>query len=316
MKDYLEQMLHRPVELTEYTGNAVIPPVFAGSTGLFRLTFDGAECILIEIRDDMPLADLRRCHSQVERATGMRSALYLRKLNYYARDVLLREGIPFVLEDKLMYLPFLGMMLSAQEDRQIKACTQISFITQKLLLKSLYEGWDGITVGKAAEELQVSKMTVTRCFDEIEALQLPVLAVKSRARKLYADPDKKAMWEMIKPVMRNPVIRTYQLDKTLDAILPLSGISALSAYSMLEDNRYPTYAFTKAQMAELKTGAWREVPVNEQPACAAHEVGYLLSFGNKNAVDPLSVLLMLTEEEMADPRTEAAVNDMLEEYVW
>lgn len=316
MKEYLERMLHRPIELTEYRGNAVLPPVFAGSIDLFCLTVDGAGCILIEIRDDMPLGDLRRCHRQVERATGMRSALYLRKLNYYARDVLLREGIPFVLEDKLMYLPFLGMMLSAQEDRQIKACTQISFITQKLLLKSLYEGWNGMTVGKAAESLEVSKMTVTRCFDEIEALELPVLAVKSRARKLYADHDKRAMWELIKPVMRTPVIRTYRLDKPLKEILPFSGISALSAYSMLGDNGYPTYAFTKTQMSELETKCWHEVPINERPACVAHEVGYLLPFGDKNAVDPLSVLLMLTEEEMADPRTEAAIEEMLEEYVW
>ena len=121
---------------------------------------------------------------------------------------------------------------------------------------------------------------------------------------------------MIKPVLRDPVIRTFRLTEVPQARLPMSGISALAEYSMLADDPYPTFAFEKAQLKELNTAAWQQVPLAEQPACVAHEVGYILPFGEHNAVDPLSVTLMLTDDEISDPRIESSVDEMLEEYVW
>ena len=176
--------------------------------------------------------------------------------------------------------------------------------------------WNGTTVTQAAEALGVSKMTISRCFDEIEVLELPILQVKNRARKLYAAPDKRAMWQIIQPVLRNPIIKEFRLAEIPQADLPLSGLSALAEYSMLTDNPYPTVAFEKVQIQELNPNAWKQVPQIEQPVCVAHEVGYLLPFGNHNAIDPLSAALMLTEEDKTDPRVETSLNEMLEEYVW
>ena len=89
---------------------------------------------------------------------------------------------------------------------------------------------------------------ITRCFDEIEVLELPILQVKNRARKLYAAPDKRAMWQTIQPVLRNPIIKEFRLAEIPQADLPLSGLSALAEYSMLTDNPYPTVAFEKVQI--------------------------------------------------------------------
>ena len=316
MKTYLEQILHRPVELTAYTDMAKLPLIYRNSVRLHQMTIDGQTCLLIEPTETMALPELRRCHKQIERCTGVRCALYLKQMNYYAKDVLLQEGIPFIWEKRQLYLPFLGLMLNPQDDRRLPPCTQISYLTQKLLLKALYETWTGTTVSQAAELLQVSKMSITRCFDEIEVLELPILQVRSRARKLYADPDKRAMWQLLQPVLRSPIIRTFRLAEPITAELPLSGISALAAYSMLEDDPAPTYAVEKVNLQALDAKAWKQVPANEQPMSSVHEVGYLLPFENHNAVDPLSLTLMLTDEEKADPRVELSVNEMLEEYVW
>jgi len=316
MKEYLEKVLHREVQLAEYTDKTKLPLVYRNVVDLYVLGVHGQECLLIAPKENMALPELRKCYRQIERHTGMPCALYLRTLNYYAKDILLQEGVPFVWEGRQLYLPFMGMMLNPQDDRQLNPCTQISFATQKLLLKALYESWNGVTVSQAAEAMQVSKMTITRCFDEIEVLELSVLQVKSRARKLYADPDKRAMWELIKPVLRNPIIRAFRLAEVPQSGLPMSGISALAEYSMLADDPYPTVAFEKAQMKELNTAAWRQVPSTEQPVCIAHEVGYILPFGEHNAIDPLTITLMLTDEDKSDPRIEMAVEEMLGEHVW
>lgn len=316
MKEYLEQVLHREVGFTAYKDLERLPLVFRGSVRLHILNFEGQECLMIEPTHTMSLPELRKCYKQIERYTGMRCALYLKKLSYYAKDQLLLEGIPFILENRQLYLPFLGLILNPQNDRPLKPYTQLSFVTQKLLLKALYDGWQGMTVSKAAEALHVSKTTITRCFDEIEVLELPLLQVKSRARKLYADPDKRAMWHLIQPVMRNPLLRVFRLATPIQEGLPLSGTSALAAYSLLSDDQPPTYAFEKAQMGELGTRTWRQAALMEPPVCIAHEVGYILPFAECRAIDPLSITLMLTEEEKADPRVEMSIDEMLEEYVW
>jgi hypothetical protein len=316
MQAYLEKVLHREVQLTAYDDIAKLPLIYRSTVRLHVLNIDKQACLLIEPLETMALPDLRKCCKQTERLTGMPCALYLHTLSYYAKESLLREGIAFVWENHQLYLPFMGVLLNSCDERQLNPCSQISFMTQKLLLKALYEVWNGTTVTQAAEALGVSKMTISRCFDEIEVLELPILQVKNRARKLYAAPDKRAMWQIIQPVLRNPIIKEFRLAEIPQADLPLSGLSALAEYSMLTDNPYPTVAFEKVQIQELNPNAWKQVPQIEQPVCVAHEVGYLLPFGNHNAIDPLSAALMLTEEDKTDPRVETSLNEMLEEYVW
>jgi hypothetical protein len=42
----------------------------------------------------------------------------------------------------------------------------------------------------------------------------------------------------------------------------------------------------------------------------------VVSFGKGDAIDPLSLLLSLTDDEKADERIEISIREMLEEYVW
>ena len=72
----------------------------------------------------------------------------------------------------------------------------------------------------------------------------------------------------------------------------------------------------KDQIKALGLKDIREVPADEEPACIIQEVGYILPFGENKAVNPLSLTLMLSEEEIDDPRVESCVEEMLEELVW
>ena len=58
------------------------------------------------------------------------------------------------------------------------------------------------------------------------------------------------------------------------------------------------------------------VPAGEDPACIIQELGYQIPFGNGDAVDPLTVILSISEEEKSDPRVSMAIDEMLEEHVW
>lgn len=316
MKAFIENVLRQSIVLTEYTETDRFPLYYRGNYHLFQLEIGKVIFLLAEPQSNLNLAEIRRQHRQLEKMTGLSCALYLKQLNYYAKDRMLDEGIPFIWEDKQVYLPFLGVLLQEGTERVLRPCEQISFLTQKLLLIAIYEGWKEVNVTQAAKRLEVTKTSITRCYDELEVLEIPYLKKKSRTRLFSSLGSKKDMWNTLQPYLRSPLIYSYKLEKDIEQIELLSGISALCCYTLLEDNEYPTYAVTKKDLQELELDKKNRVPGGERPGCVVQELGYSIEFGDGKAVDPLTVLMLLTEEEKKEPRVEKAIHKMLEDFVW
>lgn len=316
MKRFLERILRYSIELTEFKEKSKLPLIYEGNYKLHLARIQDVEFLMAEPVQNMNLSVLRKQHKQLEYLTGMQCVLVLEKMNYYAKEILLEEGIPFVWKDKQVYLPFIGVLLQNQTDRNLQECRQISYLTQKLMLTAIYENWQDINVTKAAEKLGVTKTSVTRVYDEIEILKIPYLTKKGRARVFSCGENRKDMWDEIKPHMRSPLVRQFDLRREIDRVRLLSGISALSHYSMLNDNGYQTYAVEKKEIGQLMIEKRDIVVSGESPRCIIQELGYLIPFDNGAAIDPLSVTLLLTEEEKQDERVEMSVENMLEEYVW
>ncbi|MEE3420300.1 MAG: hypothetical protein VZR02_04260 [Lachnospiraceae bacterium] len=316
MKEYIERILHQNVQIIPYKEIDRLPLTFRGGYSLSRMIIGGQEVLLAVPAERIPLSDLRKQHRQMEAYSGLTCVLYLKNMNYYARDKMIEEGIPFVWEGHQIYLPFLGALLDDNPRQAIPVCGQISFLTQKLLLTALYQGWKHVTVTKAAEILGVSKMSITRCFDELEAMNIPYLTIRNRARNFSADQDKRNMWEIIRPILRTPVIRTYLLKEEPGIVLPMAGTMALAHFSMLDEERCPIYAFTKKELPKMNVSSENWVPAGEDPGCIVQELGYYIYFQDGKAVDPLTAALSLTEEELTDPRISIAVDEMLEKHVW
>ena len=221
-----------------------------------------------------------------------------------------------MVQEKQIYLPFLGVALFNEDERVIKPCERLSFLTQKLLLTSIYENWKDVSVSKAAERLSVAKTSVTRCYDEIEVLGLPYIKKKSRSRLFSVNGNKKEMWEQIRDVLRNPILQQFQFKNNINHSGILSGMSALGFYSMLGDNPYPIYAVSKREIGALLAKNELLRSSADMPGCVIQELGYMIRFNNDQVIDPLSVALMITDSELNDPRVSKAVDEMLEAEVW
>lgn len=251
----------------------------------------------------------------IEKVSGLNCAFYFTKLNLYTKDVMMNEGIPFIIAEKQMFLPFLGMILAKKNDRKLVPVHRISFLTQKLIISALYEKWDDMNVTKIADKLGVTKMSVSRCLDEIEYLDLEILDVSGKTRKISVKDETRILWEKIRPVLRNPVITRFQFSKDI-YLEKKAGLSALCEYSLLSDNDYPTYAVTKKELNILNNKSLRQISVGEEIGCEVLEVGYFIEFDGKQIQDPLSVLLTLSEKDLEDERVQISIDEMLEEYVW
>lgn len=316
MKDFIEKSLRRPITLVD---NAEIfkklPLKFRGNYELFSVYQDSVEWIIAKPKKELRLNALRYDRSQIKKTAGLNCALYFNKLNYYTKETMLNEGIPFILEGKQVFLPFLGILLSEKDDRRLVPVHTISFLTQKLILCALYEKWNDMNATKIAEKLGVTKMSVSRCLDEIEYLDIKILDKSGKTRKVSVNEEIRVLWEEIKPVLRNPVIARFQLaeDIRLDK---KAGISALCEFSMLSDNVYPTYAVTKGDLKETNIKIIRQISIGEEIGCEVLELGYFIEYNGKMVQDPLSVMLSLSAEDLEDERVQICIEEMLEEYVW
>lgn len=316
MKEFLEKTLRQNVSMeeTEYL-NDKLPLAFRGRYIFYKVETNGLSWIAIQPKNEVGLVTLRKDRAKVEKVAGLNCAIFLNATTFYIKEKLIEEGVPFVLDGKQVYLPFIGYLLSNANERDLAPVHLISFLTQRLIFTAMYEKWENITVSDAAEKLGVTKMSVSRCYDEIEYLNVDILGMKGKSRVITIPSDIKKLWNDMQDVLRNPVIARYELSEDIK-LEKKAGISALCEYSLLSDNEYPTYAITKKEIAESGIKKMRLVHPGEEIGCVVLELGYFVDFKSKSLEDPMSVALSLSETERQDERVNISVGEMLEEYVW
>ena len=315
MKEFIEKSIGMEVDIKDIDYNGRLPMIYSSLYDFKIASMHNIEWLIAIPKEKINLAQLRKNHRQIEKLLDMRCALYIKNTSTYSKNAMIADGIPFIVEDKEIYLPFLGILLNSISERDIKPVQRISFLTQKMILKAIYEKWNGITVTKAAEQLDITKMSASRCFDEIDFFDMPILGTKGKSRVINVPDDVKELWSSIEVYMRNPVINIFYINDNLN--LPVfGGMSALAEYSMISDNKYPTYVVAKKDIKDLALKDRLVDIKKDEPSCIIQEVGYVVSFGKGDVIDPLSLLLSLSDDEKKDERIEISIREMLEEYVW
>ena len=266
MKEFLEKSLRQNVIMTENKKvYKKLPLAYRGRYNIFTVEMNGVLWMAIHPRENVGLVMLRRDRAGVEKMTGLNCAIFLDRTTFYIKEKLMEEGIPFVIDGKQVFLPFIGYLLSKENERELPPVHLISFLTQKMLLIAIYERWNEVRVSGAAKRLEVSTKSASRCFDELEYLNVNVLGMKGKSRVINIPDEREQLWQQIESVLRNPVIRRFILRKDMK-LEKKAGISALCEYSLLSDNAYPTYAVTKKELKasgvkEEKQVNWKKLDV-------------------------------------------------------
>ncbi|MBS5065872.1 MAG: hypothetical protein KHZ58_19180 [Hungatella hathewayi] len=317
MENAIKRLLHVPCEEREFSGTDILPLFLRGAYHLKVLQMADISFLTAEPAEKVNLATMRKHRKKLMELTGMECAFRLETISTYVKQKMLEEGIPFILEERELYLPFLGVVLSNKKSEKITP-QKISYLTQKMLLTILYQKITDATVTEMAKIMEVSKMSVTRCFDELDAFQLGLIEDRGKAGRYFRwRKTKRELWETVRPLLRNPVEKEFLLDCIPPWALPKSGMTAISYYSMLADKSFSTYAITKKAIRELHPERLPQVPPGEFPSAVIQVMGYecLCEGTDESVIDPLSAVLTLSEEELHDPRMEGAVNEIMGEFV-
>lgn len=246
----------------------------------------------------------------IQRKTGMVTILVPRYLYSYNVSRLIVQKVNFVIPNKQMFIPSLLLDLTivniANDENKNDTITPL---TQCLLLYHLEtESLSGRTSYELADKLSVSYASINRALRWLVSKDLIKLeGVKTKT--LQIDLSDRELWNKALPLLVSPIEQLYYTDALLDG-QTISGVNALSSYTMLNEESRQCYAVSKKDFKALKIIADKQFGQNEIQVWK-YNPRMLSSTG---VVDKLSLYLSLKDNE--DERIQIELERLINEMPW
>ena len=237
--------------------------------------------------------------------------LILEKLTAYQKDYLLKANLPFIVDERQIYLPFMAIYLQARNDADSFTTDTLLPSAQVLLLYFIYGGYQCLRIGDAVKALGFTATSISRAVRQLEDFNLVTVKKEGVQKSIMADCSPKELFEKAGPYFRNPVKRTVFISSSKkDATLLFCGYSALSNCSMLGSPRIQYFASSEITK-------WTAIATKHLESTSSQSALELWHYDPRKLsaseqVDTLSLALSLRDDH--DERVEEAVEDMLEEF--
>jgi hypothetical protein len=234
------------------------------------------------------------------------------------RSRLIEKKIPFLVPDKQMFLPMLGVDLQ-ERFRAIKE-NQGGFspATQVLILDAIYsQGARIYSVAESAKRLGYSAMTLSRVFDELEKANIGTHRTRGRTREVIFPEWKKEIWDATLPYLKSPVQKTaYIMRPYTGKEVVITGLTALSHYTKLAEPETHSIGMDGKTWLRFKSNeSYVETRAPEPDWTAVEVWSYSpLRYARHKIADPLSVFLSLRDSQ--DERTQQALDQLLRREKW
>lgn len=274
-----------------------------------KVTLDGKEAVFIYPKTELDSVDAIKKH--MERIQGLEAApvvLVPERLTYRQKEYLLRDHIPFIVEGKQIYLPFLAVYLQERGDGERQTAASMLPSAQLLLLYYIYHGCGELLASDAAMKLSFTATSISRASRQLEEMALVQTEKRGVQKVIFSDKSPKELFFLAKKYLSNPVKRTIYVPKAeVKENLLISGYSALSEYSMLNPPIVKCWATDSIAMWE-KVSSGKLHNSNDQWAVELWRYDPK-KLADGGCVDRLSLALTLCADR--DERVEEAVDEML-----
>ena len=278
---------------------------------LQRVSMNGQGVIFLYPKTELEQVEvLKKQIARIQKNENLPVVLVLNELSFRQKEYLIREKIPFIVEGRQIYLPFMALYLQERCNAEKKPREEMLPSAQMLLLHFIYGGAQELSTSQAAKDLELTPTSISRASRQLEEMGLLHIRKVGVQRILYSEDSPKMLFQKAGDTLLNPVKRTVYIPKELVGTdLLESGYSALAEYSMLNAPNVRCYAAERiSQWKEVMTNSLQ----NSQVQVAVEMWRYNpRKLSTRNAVDELSLALALRED--ADERVEEAVEEMLNE---
>ena len=267
------------------------------------------ECLSLTPEGDLPtLPSFKKQISIIKEIENVPIFLQLDAISSFRRQNLLENKIPFILKDKIVYLPFMATYLTNAQygDKNVE---KISLATQLLFTWILYQNTNKYYVSDAVKSLGFSNMTLTRSYRQLCATQLFEEHKDSRKIFLTTNLSKVDLFNKMRPYLQSPFYtQGYILKKEITKDMIPAGEFAFSQYTYINPPNLKTYAIEKKHVKNIKLQ--RECySYDEQVELQIWKYNPLLFSQNKKDIDDISLILSLLGNE--DERLDIEIENLL-----
>ena len=295
---------------------------FSDFASLSRLLVEAYDYVLVEINEVKFLAiapvyeqptipTLVNHMKKISSEKNLPVVYHPRSLTYSKMKGLLQQKVPFIVDGKQAYLPFLGMFLQAIGDERNKN-VRFSLPAQLLAMMYLYSREPFLYIKKAVEFLPYSAMSITRAMRELEASELFYVEKDKQSNVLRSQLSKRELFDELVDRLASPIWKKgYINNEDITQAMVLAGEDALAEKSMLANILPVKYAIYRKNFDEslLK----RDLIDSKKQSELQLWLYEPLLFSQSNIPDPISIILSL--KNVHDERVEQAV-EMLMDEVW
>lgn len=288
-----------------------LPNFIATRYRLQMVSMNEQKMIFLYPKTELEQIEVLKKHiARIQNNENLPIVLVLKELNFRQKEYLIREKIPFIVDGKQIYLPFMAVYLQERCSAEKKPREEMLPSAQMLLLHFVYGGAQELSTSQAAKDLELTPTSISRASRQLEEMGLLHIRKVGVQRILHSEDSPKILFQKAGDKLLNPRKRTVYIPKELVGTELLeSGYSALAEYSMLNTPNVRCYAAEKiSQWKDVMTNSLQ----NSQVQVAVEMWRYNpRKLSTRNTVDELSLALTLRED--ADERVEEAVEEMLNE---
>lgn len=285
-------------------------PIYIGNTFCIKkANINGMDCIMLIPHDELPtITSLKKQISTIKEIENIPVFLNLKQLSKYRRDSLLTNKIPFILNHQLVYLPFLGTVLTDKTDNYV-ITDKFTLSAQLLFLWILYNDTDKYFISDAINTLPFTNMTITRAYRQL--VNLGLFKENKEGRKIYLTTSftKIELFKQAKTYFITPItmIGYIEKNKNIPQLIE-SGETALSNYTMINPPLIQTYAIEKKykNLISLENDL---INPKKQIKIEIWEYAPNLLSKDKNKVDYLSLAISLMNSN--NERVQEAIEEMI-----
>ncbi len=309
--------------LLAWPGVKTLPRYLAEEFAFHELELWGQACLLMVAKQGAPTpVDLQKQLRLVERQAKLPVIYGQAGMTARQRQRLLELFVPFVVPGRQLFLPPLGVDLREHYAAQARQhAPALGPAAQAVLLAGLLGFWEGDSHASAiARQFGYSAMTLSRARRELLDRGFVHLDGTGRGARWALNGARLVVWQSARPALRSPVVRRVWCALPDDELarLPVAGLAALAANSMLAAPAVPVTALTEA--------AWREL-THRLPGLRTADEAFdgavelelwsyeprILMDPSVRCVDRYSLFLSLQAEAEVDERVAQALEVMMKD---
>ena len=256
------------------------------------------------------IGTLRKHIVYIQNVENLPVVLVLKEITWRQKEYLIRERIPFVVENKQIYLPFMALCLQERCSAEKQQYEEILPSAQLLLLYFIYSGAQELSTSQASKELGLTPTSISRASRQLEEMKMVQTRKTGVQKILFSMDSPKELFQKVQKKLISPVKRTVYIPKEfVKSELLESGYSALAEYSMLNSPNIKCYATESISQ-------WNDVMTNSLQDSTEQVAVEMWRYdprklSTRNILDELSLALALRED--SDERVEEAVEEMLDD---